>query len=46
VVTEFSNVLPEELSVVPPERGIEFVIELVLGTAPMYRDPIGWLLSN
>jgi hypothetical protein len=29
VVNEFSNVLPEELTVVPLDRDIEFVIELV-----------------
>jgi hypothetical protein len=27
VVNEFSNVLPEELSVMPPDRDIKFVIE-------------------
>jgi hypothetical protein len=27
VVNEFSNVLPEELSVMPPNHDIEFVIE-------------------
>jgi hypothetical protein len=27
VVNEFSNVLPKELSVMPPDHDIEFVIE-------------------
>jgi hypothetical protein len=27
VVNEFSNVLPEELSVMPPDHDIEFVIQ-------------------
>jgi hypothetical protein len=27
VVNEFSNVLPEEMSVMPPDHDIEFVIE-------------------
>jgi hypothetical protein len=27
VLNEFSDVLPEELSVMPPDRDIEFVIE-------------------
>jgi hypothetical protein len=27
VVNEFSNVIPEELSVMPPDHDIEFVIE-------------------
>lgn len=32
MVQEFPNVFPEELPGLPPEREIEFVIELVLGT--------------
>jgi hypothetical protein len=35
VVNKFLDVSPEELSVVPPDRDIEFVIELVFGTAPI-----------
>jgi hypothetical protein len=35
VVNNFLDVSPEELSVVPPDRDIEFVIELVFGTAPI-----------
>jgi hypothetical protein len=47
MITKFLDVLPEELLVVPPDRDIEFVIELVSGTSPIYiRDLIGWLLSN
>jgi len=39
VVSEFSDVFPEELPGMPPDRKIEFVIELVPGTAPIYKRP-------
>jgi hypothetical protein len=39
VVNEFSDVFPEDLSGMPPNRDIEFVIELKPGTAPMYKTP-------
>jgi hypothetical protein len=39
VVNEFSDVFLEELSVMPPDHDIEFVIELVSGTASMYKRP-------
>jgi hypothetical protein len=40
VVNEFSDVLPEELSVVPPDRDIEYVIELVpILLLYMYKIP-------
>jgi hypothetical protein len=32
-------VFPEELSGKPPDRNIEFVIELIPGTAPIYKSP-------
>jgi hypothetical protein len=38
-ISEFSDVFPEELPGMPPDREIEFVIELVLGTAPIFRRP-------
>jgi hypothetical protein len=37
VVNEFFDVFLEEFSVVPPDRDIKFVIELVSGTAPIYE---------
>jgi hypothetical protein len=46
VVHEFPDVFPVELSVVPPDRDIEFVIELVTILPLCIKDPIGWLLSN
>jgi hypothetical protein len=38
-VSEFLDVFPEELPGLPPDREIEFVIELVLGTAPIFKRP-------
>jgi hypothetical protein len=46
VVNEFSEVFSEELSVMPLNRDIEFVIELYLDLLLCISDPIGWLLSN
>jgi hypothetical protein len=39
VVNEFPNVFPEELPGMPPNRDIEFVIELKPGTSPIYKTP-------
>jgi hypothetical protein len=39
MVNEFPNVFPEELPGMPPDRDIEFVIELKPGTAPIYKTP-------
>jgi hypothetical protein len=39
VVNEFLDVFPEELLGMPLDRDIEFVIELVLGIAPVYQRP-------
>jgi hypothetical protein len=39
VVNEFPDVFPEELSGIPPDRDIEFVIELRPGTSPIYKTP-------
>jgi hypothetical protein len=33
------DVFPEELLVFPPERGLEFTIDLKLGTEPIVRTP-------
>ncbi|WVZ50518.1 LOW QUALITY PROTEIN: hypothetical protein U9M48_001764 [Paspalum notatum var. saurae] len=37
VVSEFPDIFPESLPGMPPERDIEFSIELVPGTAPIYK---------
>ena len=39
VVCDFPDVFPEELPGMPPDRNIEFVIELVPGTAPISKTP-------
>ena len=39
VVCEFPDVFPDELPGLPPDRDVEFKIELVPGTAPISRRP-------
>jgi hypothetical protein len=39
VVNEFLDVFPEELPGMPPDRDIEFVIDLMHGNAPIYKSP-------
>jgi hypothetical protein len=39
VVSEFLDVLPEKLSGMPPDRDIEFVIDLMSDTAPICKSP-------
>jgi hypothetical protein len=39
VVNEFPDVFPEELPGMPPDRYIDFVIELKPGTTPIYKTP-------
>jgi hypothetical protein len=38
-VSEYPDVFPEELLGMPPDREIEFVIDLVPGTAPIFKRP-------
>jgi hypothetical protein len=38
-VSEFLDVFPEELPGMSPDREIEFVIELVPGTTPIFKRP-------
>jgi hypothetical protein len=40
IVSKYPDVFPEELSCMPPDREIEFVIELVPGTAPIFQETI------
>jgi hypothetical protein len=42
VVNEFPDVFPDELPGMPPDRDIEFVIELKPGTAPIYKTPFSF----
>jgi hypothetical protein len=37
IVSEFPDVFPEELPGMPPERKVEFAIELIIGTAPISK---------
>ena len=54
VVSEFPDVFPEELPGIPPERQVEFRIDLVPGAAPVAKAPyrlappeiIGWHLRK
>ena len=39
MVCEFSDVFPEDLPRLPPERDVEFTIELEPSTAPISRRP-------
>jgi len=39
VVCEFADVIPDDLPGLPPERDIEFVIELQPGTTPISKRP-------
>jgi hypothetical protein len=39
MVSEFPDVIPEELPNMPPDRDIEFVIELMSGTIHIYKSP-------
>jgi hypothetical protein len=38
-VKEFANMFPEELPGLPPERELEFTIDLEIETKPMGRTP-------
>jgi anion-transporting ArsA/GET3 family ATPase len=39
VVKDFSDVFLEELPGMPPDREVEFVIDLLPGTAPISKRP-------
>jgi hypothetical protein len=39
VVRDFSDVFPEELTGMPPDREVEFIIDLLHGTAPISKRP-------
>jgi hypothetical protein len=39
VVRDFPDVVSEELPGMPPDREVEFVIDLLLGTAPISKRP-------
>jgi hypothetical protein len=39
LVNEFPDIFPKELPSMPPDRDIEFVIELKPSTTPIYKTP-------
>src|ERR1041384_2958837 len=39
VVRDFPDVFPEELSGMPPDRCVEFIVDLMPGNAPISRRP-------
>jgi hypothetical protein len=39
VVCEYLDVFPEELSGMPPNRDVEFMIDLLPGTGPIAKRP-------
>jgi hypothetical protein len=43
VVKDFSDVFLEELPGIPPDTEVEFVIDLLPGTAPILNGHIGCL---
>jgi hypothetical protein len=49
VVQDYPNIFPEELSGMPPDHDIEFLIELLPGTSPIskrpYRMPVNELVE-
>ena len=45
VVNKYPDVFPEELPGMPPDRDIEFVIDLVPGTAPIAKRPY-WIAAS
>jgi hypothetical protein len=46
VVREFLNVFPEDLPGMPPDREVEFVIDLLPGTAPISKRPYRMLVEE
>jgi hypothetical protein len=42
VVNEYLDVFPEELPGIPPDRDIEFFIDLIPGTSPIGWQPLNW----
>jgi hypothetical protein len=38
-VNQYPDVFPEELLGMPADRDIELIIELLPGTAPIYKSP-------
>ena len=46
VVCEFPDVFPEDLPGMPPKCEIEFIIDLLPGTAPIYKRPYRMVVNE
>ena len=46
MVRDFSDVFPDELPGIPPERDVEFTIELVPGTGSIAKAPYRMALTD
>ncbi|XP_076901653.1 uncharacterized protein LOC143556119 [Bidens hawaiensis] len=46
VVSEFQDVFPDEFPGIPPDREVEFKIELLPGTNPIAKAPYNLVLSK
>jgi uncharacterized protein YllA (UPF0747 family) len=46
VVEEYPDVFPDELLGMPPDRGIEFIIDLIPRTAPIAKRPYRMALAK
>jgi hypothetical protein len=46
VVCEYPDVFPDDLLGMPPERNIEFLIDLLPGTAPIAKRPYRMLVGE
>jgi hypothetical protein len=46
VVQEYPDVFPKDLPGMPPDRDIEFIIELLPGTPPIFKRPYRMLVNE
>ena len=46
VVCEYPNVFPEELPGMPPDRNVEFMINLLPGMGPIAKRPYRMLVDE
>lgn len=46
MVKQFLDVFLEDFPNLPPDREIEFVIEVILEMNPISKAPIGWVEHN
>ena len=46
IVREFPDVFPDDIAGLPPEREVEFTIDLIPGLSPFPFPLIGWLLQS